>query len=553
MILRKRSIIELSRLNENMPKVVLAGSGIAGLFAALNCADAGWDVCVITKQSLEESSTNYAQGGIAGILDKTNSEGKEIHIKDTLDAGDGYCDEKVVREVVDEAGDRIRDLINIGVNFQTDVEGNYDLIKEGGHSQKIILHSKDSTGKEIETALLSKAINHPRIELLSNHLALDLILEDRNSVDKKIIGLWVYDIEKEVVETFSADAVILATGGGGQLFSRTTNPSVSTADGMAMANRAGAELRDMEFVQFHPTSAAVNSDRPFLISEAVRGFGGVLMTSIEFKDWKNQDDIKNPEEFSFTKKYSDLGSLATRDILARAIDQELNFSGEDYVLLITEHLDKIELQKRFPTINDFLLKYGITLGVDPIPVVPAAHYFVGGISVNRLGQVINKSNGNVINNLYAIGEVACTGMHGANRLASNSLLEAVVYSSRASLSLNENISKYNVETINELPDWRADGLENLVEHYSLIDDLKTLKMTMTRDVGVVRSNKRLNRALRRVNLIEKEVNMVWLSSVPTRSLIELRNMVQISLIIINSALNRIKNIGLHYNEDNFNH
>ncbi len=553
MILRKRSIIELSRLNENMPKVVLAGSGIAGLFAALNCADAGWDVCVITKQSLEESSTNYAQGGIAGILDKTNSEGKEIHIKDTLDAGDGYCDEKVVREVVDEAGDRIRDLINIGVNFQIDVEGNYDLIKEGGHSQKIILHSKDSTGKEIETALLSKAINHPRIELLSNHLALDLILEDRNSVDKKIIGLWVYDIEKEVVETFSADAVILATGGGGQLFSRTTNPSVSTADGMAMANRAGAELRDMEFVQFHPTSAAVNSDRPFLISEAVRGFGGVLMTSIEFKDWKDQDDIKNPEEFSFTKKYSDLGSLATRDILARAIDQELNFSGEDYVLLITEHLDKIELQKRFPTINDFLLKYGITLGVDPIPVVPAAHYFVGGISVNRLGQVINKSNGNVINNLYAIGEVACTGMHGANRLASTSLLEAVVYSSRASLSLNENISKYNVETTNELPDWRADGLENLVEHYSLIDDLKTLKMTMTRDVGVVRSNKRLNRALRRVNLIEKEVNMVWLSSVPTRSLIELRNMVQISLIIINSALNRIKNIGLHYNEDNFNH
>ncbi len=553
MILRKRSIIELSPLTENMPKVVLAGSGIAGLFAALNCADAGWDVCVITKQSLEESSTNYAQGGIAGILDKTNSEGKEIHIKDTLDAGDGYCDEKVVREVVDEAGDRIRDLINMGVNFQTDKEGNYDLIKEGGHSQKIILHSKDSTGKEIETALLSKAINHPRVELLSNHLALDLILEDRNSVDKKIIGLWVYDIEKEIVETFSADAIILATGGGGQLFSRTTNPSVSTADGMAMANRAGAKLRDMEFVQFHPTSAAVNSSRPFLISEAVRGYGGVLMTSMEFNTWKSQDRIKNPEELSFTKKYSDLGSLATRDILARAIDQELNLSGEDYVLLITEHLDKIELQKRFPTINDFLLKFGITLGVDPIPVVPAAHYFVGGISVNRLGQVINNLNGSVIENLYAIGEVACTGMHGANRLASNSLLEAVVYSSRASLSLNENLSKFNVEDKNELPDWRAEGLENLVEHYSLIDDLKTLKMTMSRDVGVVRSNKRLNRALRRINLLEKEVKMVWESSVPTRSLIELRNMVQISFIIINSALNRSKNIGLHYNEDNFNH
>ena len=536
-----------------MPRVVLAGSGIAGLFAALNCADAGWDVCVITKQSLEESSTNYAQGGIAGILDKTNSEGKEIHIKDTLDAGDGYCDENVVQEVVNEAGDRIRDLINVGVNFQTDSDGNFDLIKEGGHSQKIILHSKDSTGKEIETALLSKAINHPKIELLSNHLALDLILKDRTSKDKEIIGLWVYDIEKKIVETFPTDAIILATGGGGQLFSRTTNPSVATADGMAMAYRAGAKLIDMEFVQFHPTSAALDSDRPFLISEAVRGFGGILMTTSEYNLWKTHNSSKKPEDYSFTRKYSDLGSLATRDILARAIDQELNFSGEEHVLLITEHLDQIELQKRFPAINAFLLKYGIKLGVNPIPVVPAAHYFVGGISVNKLGQVINDLNGTIIKRLYAIGEVACTGMHGANRLASNSLLEAVVYSSRASLNLRENISKYHLDLEKELPDWRADGLENLREHYSLIDDLKYLKMTMTRDVGVVRSDRRLNRALRRMNLLEKEVKMVWNSSIPTRPLIELRNMVQIAQIIIQSALNRTENIGLHYNEDNINH
>ena len=547
-----------------MPRVVLAGSGIAGLFAALSCANAGWDVCVITKQSLEESSTNYAQGGIAGILDKTDAEGKQIHIKDTLNAGDGYCNERVVRDVVDEAGDRIRDLIEAGVNFQTNSDGNFDFIKEGGHSQKIILHAKDATGKEIESALLSQALKHPKIDLLSNHLALDLILKERNSLEKEIIGLWVFDIDKGIVETFASDAIILATGGGGQLFSRTTNPSVATADGMAMAFRAGAKLNDMEFVQFHPTSAAVNSNQTFLISEAVRGVGGVLMTRLEYNEWlfaknhalENNDKIPLPEIFSFTKKYSQSESLATRDIVARAIDQELNLSGDEHVLLVTEHLELEELQQRFPSINNFLINYGIKLGIDPIPVVPAAHYFVGGISVNEFGQVLSNSNESVIKRLYAIGEVACTGMHGANRLASNSLLEAVVYSYRASLHLTTKVKSHfdNNGTFDEnnLPNWRADGLEDLIEHYSLIDDLKSLKMTMTRDVGVVRSNRRLNRAQRRVNLIEKEVDLVWQSSIPTRSLIELRNMVQISSQIVKFALLRTKNIGLHYNKDNIN-
>ncbi len=548
-----------------MPRVVLAGSGIAGLFAAISCANAGWDVCVITKQSLEESSTNYAQGGIAGILDKTNTKGKKIHIKDTLDAGDGYCNEKVVKDVVDEAGDRIRDLIEIGVTFQKDSEGNFDFIKEGGHSQKIILHAKDATGKEIESALLSQALKHPKIDLLSNHLALDLILKDQKSPEKEIIGLWVFDIDKGIVETFASDAIILATGGGGQLFSRTTNPSVATADGMAMSFRAGAKLNDLEFVQFHPTSAAVGSNQTFLISEAVRGVGGILMTSQEYKEWtlsknkalENNVKIPSPRKFSFTKKYSQRGSLATRDIVARAIDQELNLSGEEHVLLVTEHLDAEELQQRFPSINGFLINYGIRLGIDPIPVVPAAHYFVGGISVNEVGQVLDNSNENVIERLYAIGEVACTGMHGANRLASNSLLEAMVYSYRASSHLTTKIKPYFDSNVkfknNNLPDWRADGLEDLIEHYSLVDDLKSLKMTMTRDVGVVRSNRRLNRAQRRVNLIEKEVDLVWQSSVPTRSLIELRNMVQISSQIVKFALLRTENIGLHYNKDNINH
>jgi len=289
----------------------------------------------------------------------------------------------------------------------------------------------------------------------------------------------------------------------------------------------------------------------------LRGEGGVILDEQGITQWEqdcrnalNQNEITpNPEKYSFTLNFSSLGSMATRDIVARAIDHELNISGDDYVLLITEHLDKQELQTRFPSINNFLLKHGIKLGIDPIPVVPAAHYFVGGISVNKIGQVVNSTTGNIISGLYAIGEVACTGMHGANRLASNSLLEAVVYSSRASLNLTDNV-RVPFDNSNVLPDWRADGLESLVDHYSLVDDLKSLKMTMSRDVGVVRSNRRLNRALRRVNLIENEVELAWESSIPTRPLIELRNMVQISKIIIESALKRKENLGLHYNEDN---
>ncbi len=543
-----------------MPKALLAGSGIAGLFSAIKCADAGWDVCVITKQNLEESSTNYAQGGIAGILDKTNLEGKEIHIMDTLNAGDGYCNEDVVRTVVNEAGERINDLINVGVNFHTDSDGNFDFIKEGGHSQKIILHSKDSTGKEIENALLKRAKEHQRIKLLSNHIALDLIVDKDDSNNQEVLGLWVLNIDEGIVETFHSDSVILATGGGGQLFSRTTNPSVSTADGMAIASRAGAKLSDMEFVQFHPTSAAVNSKKTFLISEAVRGFGAVLMTSSEYQNWINvkQKSIENyeqtpsPDEFSFTNKYSQDGSLATRDVVARAIDNELNISGEDHVYLVTEHLDSEILRNRFPLIENFLNEFDLSLGKNPIPVVPAAHYFVGGVSVDKHGRVLKKSDDGVIKRLFAIGEVACTGMHGANRLASNSLLEAVVYSYRASSKMIKDIKPLEkTDSIeNNINKWETNGLKNLIENYSLIDDLKSLKNTMTRDVGVVRSNFRLNRALRKVNLIDKEVNLVWKSSIPTMELIELRNMVHIALKIIQSALSRKNNLGLHYNTDN---
>jgi L-aspartate oxidase len=526
----------------------MAGSGIAGLFSAIKCANAGWDVCVITKQTLEESSTNYAQGGIAGILDKTNQEGKDIHIKDTLDAGDGYCDEDVVRAVVNEAGDRIRDLIEVGVNFHTNSSGEFDFIKEGGHSQKIILHSKDSTGKEIEDSLLKKAKEHPRIKLLSNHLALDLIVDDDKSSNNQVLGLWVFNIEKGIVESFYSDSVILATGGGGQLFSRTTNPGVSTADGMAMALRAGAKLKDMEFVQFHPTSAALKSDRTFLISEAVRGFGAVLMTSSDYKKWKimkekNIQDSKKPpmpNDYSFTQNYSSSGSLATRDVVARAIDNELNISGEEYVYLVTEHLDSEILKDRFPLIEKFLNKYDLFLGQDPIPVVPAAHYTCGGVTVDLNGLTD-------LPNLYAIGEVSSTGLHGANRLASNSLLECLVFAKRCS----EHIKRKGISQVDQgfIPHWDESKVIDSQESVVIAHNWEELRRFMWDYVGIVRTDKRLNQAMHRIQLLKEEIRDFYGHYKISNDLIELRNLVDVAELIVSSALKRKESRGLHYNTD----
>ena len=530
-----------------MPNVVIVGSGIAGLFASLRCAEAGWNVEIVTKSDPRESSTNWAQGGIAGILDKTDGIGLDAHVKDTLSAGAGHCDLGVVESVVSEAGDRIHDLLTYGVAFDKNDSGGFDLAKEGGHSKSRILHTKDATGAEIERALLESVLNNPRISLRPNQLVVDLILKNYPSKNKDVAGIWCLDLDTETMNAMGADAIILATGGAGQLYQNTTNPSVATADGTAMAIRAGGKTKDMAFIQFHPTALAMKDDRPFLITEAMRGHGAILLTVDEYNYWKENGG--EPAKISFTKKYSEMGSLATRDIVARAIDQELKKSGDDCVYLVTEHLDEQEMQNRFPTIAKRLERHGLKLGNDPLPVAPAAHYFVGGLEVDFQGRVKQENSDRIMEGLYAIGEVACTGMHGANRLASNSLLEAVVYAYRAAEHLTSNTSNDKGNFEDGLPKWRSENLDNLVEHSPLKRDRDSLQATMTHDVGLVKSNSRLERASRRLALLSQEVDIIWRNCKPTRALVELRNMVLVAQHVCDASQKMEKNMGLHYNKN----
>lgn len=528
-----------------MARIVIIGSGIAGLFAALRLADAGHAVTVITKQRPIDSSTNWAQGGIAAILDKTDGVGLESHIKDTLASGDGMCDEQVVRSVIEESGARIRDLLNIGVQFETDVDGEFHFVKEGGHSERRILHAKDATGKEIERALNDAASTHSNIILKPNTLAMDLIQTEHQNPSKGIAGVWCLNQENDTVFTEPADILMLATGGVGQLWSQTTNPPVATGDGLAMAYRAGAAVKDMAFIQFHPTALALKSDRPFLITEAMRGEGGVILDDEGLRNWQAESEVP-PGPFSFTLNHSPLGSMATRDIVARAIDQRLKETGDKHVYLITSHLDQKHLQDHFPNIQNRLNRHNLKLGRDPLPVSPAAHYIVGGLAVDEVGRPHCRESGEVLPSLYAIGEVACTGMHGANRLASNSLLEAVVYAARAANHIIESTPQSNDSP---LPDWRADGLENLTEHVSLTHDRESLCNTMSREVGIVRRFTRLHRASRRLQLLSKEVDFMWRKALPSRQIVELRNLILVGQLVTEDALNRTENRGLHYNKD----
>ena len=534
--------------SNDMPLAVIVGSGIAGLFASLRFAHAGWEVRIVTKSDPRESSTNWAQGGIAGILDKTDGVGLQAHIDDTLSAGAGHCDEEIVRTVVEEAGDRILDLLSYGVEFDIATSGEFHLAKEGGHSKKRILHSKDATGAEIERSLLDAVLSSPRISLRPNQLVVDLILRDHNSTERDIIGVWCLDLDNETMNTLGADAIILATGGAGQLYQHTTNPSVATADGTAMAIRAGAKTKDMAFIQFHPTALAISGDRPFLITEALRGDGAVLLSKSEYSEWKTGGG--DVTKLSFTNRFSPQGSLATRDIVARAIDQELKQSGADCVFLVTEHLQESELQLRFPTIAARLERHGLKLGRDPLPVAPAAHYFVGGLDVDVNGRVKQADSSRKMAGLYAIGEVACSGMHGANRLASNSLLEAVVFAYRVTDWITNN-SPNSQRLVEEgtLPSWRCEDLANLVEHSPLKQDRNALQSTMTHDVGLVKSNARLQRAARRLELLSEEADRIWRKCRPTRSLVELRNMILVAQHVCSSSLSMQKNIGLHFNHD----
>jgi L-aspartate oxidase len=534
--------------DELMPAVDVAviGSGVAGLFLAHRCAQKGLNVALITKKNISTSNTNWAQGGIAGVLDPDDENAIEAHVKDTLSAGAGLCDEKVVRSVVLEASDRIRDLIEHGVRFDKNKSGEFDKIREGGHSDQRILHSKDATGAEIERALTKSTSGKidEKFTILENWMAIDLIHREYGEPEKGVVGVWCL-APSGIVHTLPAKAIVLATGGVGHLYQSTTNPSIATGDGVGMALRAGADIKDIEFIQFHPTSLAISDSRPFLITEAMRGYGAILMTNQDWRKWR-EFGRNDPENYSFMNNYSKRGALDTRDVVARAIDSELKKNGDKHVLLITEHLDKYELINKFPNINEKLLSYGITLGLDPIPVIPAAHYMVGGVRVDHYGHAL--VNGEEIPGLYAIGEVARTGLHGANRLASNSLLEAVVYSERAAANL---IQSSVLNELQQLPENIPLYLlqNRTLEHSPLRADLDMLRTTMTMDVGIVKSNARLKRAERKINHLEDEVRIIWESCKPTQDLVELTNLIQIAKLVVRASLDRKENIGLHYNQD----
>ena len=523
--------------------VIVVGSGIAGLTMALEIARAGRNVAVITKNRLKDSSTNWAQGGIAGVLDSSDQGAIERHIEDTISAGAGICDENLVRDVISEAAVRIQSLIDEGVPFERHSDGTFDLAKEGGHQEKRILHVKDRTGAAIETTLIER-LKQQNVTILEKWMAIDVIMRKRGHPEKGVRGIWCLDAEG-IVHTVCCRVLVLATGGAGQLWRETTNPSVATGDGMAMAYRAGAKAKHLEFIQFHPTALAIQGKRPFLITEALRGHGAVLMTIEGHRNFRSNGG--EPANYSYMLEEDPRGSLATRDIVARTTDQILKKSGGPHVLLVTEHLDSEELKDRFPTIANKLETHGIRFGPDPIPVTPAAHYIVGGIEVGKNGECITK-NGEEYPGLYAIGEVASTGLHGANRLASNSLLEAIVMSFRARNHLLERIDEFSLET-NDAPAWRAEGLDRLQEHAPIKADRIALRTIMSDDVGLVRRDERLNRALRKLDHTGEEIERIWRASRPTRYLVELRNMSILAKLVTQAAKNRRENIGLHYNLD----
>lgn len=506
---------------------LIIGSGIAGLSYALKVAQYG-KVCMITKANEDESNTKYAQGGIAAVMYSPDS--YEKHIQDTLIAGDGMCDEEIVRMVINESTERVNELVAWGAKFDKTESGEYDLAKEGGHSEHRILHHKDNTGFEIERALLVAVHTHPNIEILDHHFAIDILTQHHlgkevNSRTPNIecYGAYVINLRSKKIETILAKIILMATGGAGHVYSTTTNPTIATGDGVAMVYRAKGRVEGMEFYQFHPTSLYNPGESPsFLISEAVRGFGGILKT-IDGKE--------------FMQKYDERKSLAPRDIVARAIDNEMKTRGDDFVYLDCRHLDKEELVKHFPNIYQKCLTLGIDITKDYIPVVPAAHYMCGGIKVDKQGR----SN---INNLYAIGECSSTGLHGANRLASNSLLEAVVYSHHAAMSAIESFNKINF--CESIPDWDAEGTAHPEEMVLLIQSLREVQAIMTNYVGIVRSDIRLQRAFDRLEILYKENEALYLKTIISPKLCELRNVINVAYIIIKHARQRKENRGLHY-------
>lgn len=518
----------MNTLPEHSCDVLIIGSGAAGLSLALRLADQH-QVIVLSKGPVTEGSTFYAQGGIAAVFDETDS--IDSHVEDTLIAGAGICDRHAVEFVASNARSCVQWLIDQGVLFDTHIQPNgeesYHLTREGGHSHRRILHAADATGREVQSTLVSKAQNHPNIRVLERSNAVDLIVSDKIGLPgtQRVVGAWVWNRNKETVETCHAKAVVLATGGASKVYQYTTNPDISSGDGIAMAWRAGCRVANLEFNQFHPTALYHPQARNFLLTEALRGEGAYL---------------KRPDGTRFMPDFDVRGELAPRDIVARAIDHEMKRLGADCMFLDISHKPADFIRQHFPMIYEKLLGLGIDLTQEPVPIVPAAHYTCGGVMVDDHGRTD-------VEGLYAIGEVSYTGLHGANRMASNSLLECLVYGWSAAEDITRRMPY--AHGVSTLPPWDESRVENPDERVVIQHNWHELRLFMWDYVGIVRTTKRLERALRRITMLQQEIDEYYAHFRVSNNLLELRNLVQVAELIVRCAMMRKESRGLHFTLD----